>query len=161
MKTERAMKNTVLIEGILLLVISLTGMTEGLRLVIYKDSYTLYDPLGPGLYAIFISIGLMTLGVVHLLAHYRKPPVMEMVPVDKKMKIRLMSTIAACVVYVFLISIVGYLLATILFFFLEFRIERVKSWPLVVVLSLVLSGFYYLLFVQYCNMVFPRGIIFR
>jgi hypothetical protein len=161
MKKERAMKNTVLIEGILLLMIGLTGMAEGLRLFIYRDPYTLYDPLGPGLYAIFISIGLITLGVVHLLAHYRRPPVMEMVPVDKKMKIRLMSTIVACVIYIFLISIVGYLLATILFFFLEFRIERIKSWPLVIVLSLVLSGFYYLVFVQYCNMVFPRGIVFR
>jgi hypothetical protein len=161
MKTERAMRNTVLIEGILLLVISLIGMTEGLRLVIHKDPYTLYDPLGPGLYAFFISIGLMTLGVVHLLAHYRKPPVMEMVPVDKKMKIRLMSTVAACVIYIVLISMVGYLLATIIFFFLEFRIERIKSWPSVVALSLVLSGIYYLVFVHFCHLVFPRGIFFR
>jgi hypothetical protein len=155
------MRLTILIEGVLLLVVGLMAMAEGLRLVIYKDPRVLYDPLGPGLYAVAISIGLMTLGVVHLLAHYGKPPAMEMVPVDKKMKIRLMSTVAACILYIFLISIVGYLLATILFFFLEFRIERIKSWPLVIVLSLVLSGFYYLVFVQYCNMVFPRGIVFR
>jgi hypothetical protein len=155
------MKRTVLIEGTLFLVLGLAGMAEGLRLVIHKDPHTLYDPLGPGLYIIVIGIGLMTLGVVHLLVNYGKLSTMERVPVDKKMKIRVMSTVAACAIYIFLISIVGYLLATILFFFLEFRIERIKSWPLVVVLSLVLSGFYYLVFVQYCNMVFPRGIIFR
>ena len=155
------MKRTVLIEGLLLLTVSLIGMTEGLRLVIFKDPYTLYDPLGPGLYAIVMSIGLMVLGIVHLLVNYRKPPAMEMVPVDKKMKIRLMSTVAACVIYVVLISMVGYLLATIIFFFLEFRIERIKSWPSVVALSLVLSGLYYLVFVHFCHMVFPRGIFFR
>jgi len=155
------MKITVLIEGILLLMVGLTGIAEGLRLVIYKDPYTLFDPLGPGFYAIAISIGLMALGMIHLLVNYRKPSEMEMVPVDKKMKIRLMSTVAAYVIYIVLISIVGYLLATIIFFFLEFRVERIKSWPLVAVLSLVLSGLYYLVFVHYCNMVFPRGIFFR
>ena len=158
------MNITVLIEGVLLLVLSLAGIAEGLRLVIYKDPYTLYDPLGPGLYAIAISIGLMTLGVVHLIVNYRKLPPTAMVPVesvDKRMRIRMMSTVVTCVIYIFLISIVGYLLATIIFFFLEFRIEGIRSWPLVVVLSLVLSGLYYLVFVQYCSVIFPRGMILR
>jgi hypothetical protein len=152
---------TVLIEAILFLVLGLAGMAEGLRLVIYKDPYTLYDPVGPGLYVIAIGTGLMALGVVHLIANYRKLPAGEKVPVDRKMRIRMLSTVAACVIYIFLISIVGYLLATIIFFFLEFRVEGIKSWPLVVVLSLVLSAFYYFIFVQYCSVVFPRGIFFR
>lgn len=155
------MKRTVLIEGMLLLMVSVVGLAEGLRLVILKDPYTLYDPLGPGFYAIAISIGLMALGMIHLLVNYRKPPETERVPVDKKMKIRLMSTVAAYVLYIVLISTVGYLLATLLFFFMEFRIERIKPWPLVVVLSSVLAGLYYLVFVHFCNMVFPRGIFFR
>jgi len=71
-----------------------------------------------------------------------------------------MSTIAACALYIFLIRIIGYLLATIIFFFLEFRIEGNKSWPLVIVLSLVLSVLYYFIFVQWCSLVFPRGIFF-
>jgi len=155
------MRITILIEGVLLLALSLAGIAEGLRLVIYKDPYTLYDPMGPGLYIIAIGIGLMTLGVVHLVLHYRKPPAMEMVPVDRKMKIRMMSTVVVCTIYVLLINLIGYLLATILFFFLEFRVQGIRSWPLVIVLSLVLSAFYYLIFVQYCSVVFPRGIIFR
>jgi putative tricarboxylic transport membrane protein len=155
------MMRTVLIEGILLLILSLTGMAEGFRLVIYKDPYTLYDPLGPGLYIITIGIGLMALGVVHLIVNYRKPSIMEKVPVDRKMKIRMMSTVTACAIYILLINIIGYLLATIIFFFLELRVEGIKSWPLVVVLSLVLSVLYYLVFVQCCSMVFPRGIVFR
>jgi small-conductance mechanosensitive channel len=155
------MRLTTLIEGVLLLVLGLVAMAGGLRLVIYKDPRVLYDPLGPGLYITAISVGLMTIGVVYLVRSYRKPPTMNDVPVDKKMRIRMMSTVAACIIYIFLIRIVGYLLATIIFFFLEFRIEGIKSWPLVVVLSLVLSAFYYFIFVQCCSMVFPRGIFFR
>ena len=155
------MKITVLLEGTLLLVLSLVGMAEGLRLVIYKDPYILYDPLGPGFYIIAISIGLMAIGIVHLLSHSKKLFALEGMPVDKKMRIRMMSTVAACGIYIILISIIGYLLATIIFFFLELRVEGIKSWPLVVVLSLVLSVLYYFIFVQCCSMVFPRGMIFR
>ncbi len=155
------MKTTTLIEGLLLLVLGLVAMIEGLRLVIYKNPHVLYDPLGPGLYITAIGVSLMTVGVVYLVRNYRKTPRMNGVPVDKQMRIRMMSTITACALYLFLIHIVGYLLATIIFFFLEFRIEGVKSWPLVVVLSLVLSAFYYFIFVQWCSMVFPRGIFFR
>jgi hypothetical protein len=155
------MNITVLIEGALIVVVSLVGMAEGLRLIIYKDPYILYDPLGPGLYIIAISIGLLAIAVVHLFGHSKKLPTMERVPVDRKFRIRMISTVAVCALYIFLITIIGYLLATILFFFLVFRIEGIKSWPFTVVLSLVLSVLYYLVFVQYCSMVFPKGFFFN
>jgi len=156
------MKITILIEGSLLLLFSLAGLAEGLRLVIYKDPYTLYDPLGPGFYIILVGIGLMTLGAFHLVVNYRKPPIKkEEGPVDRKMKIRMASTVAACAIYILLIPFVGYLPATLLFFFLELRIQGIRSWPFVILLSLVLSALYYFVFVQCCSMVFPRGIFFR
>jgi hypothetical protein len=155
------MNITVLTEGALIVVVGLVGMAEGLRLIIHKDPYVLYDPLGPGLYIIAISIGLLAIGAIHLFGHSKKLSTMERVPIDRKFRIRMISTVAVCAVYIFLITIIGYLLATILFFFLEFRIEGIKSWPFTVVLSLVVSGLYYLVFVQYCSMVFPRGIFFN
>jgi hypothetical protein len=154
-------RRTVFAEGILLIIISLVAMAEGLRLIIYKDPYTLYDPLGPGYYALTVGTCLLGVGIVYIIAHSKNPPPIEMVPVDKKMKIRLMSTVVACGTYIILITLVGYLLATIVFFFLEFRIEGIKSWLLVIVLSLVFSGFYYLIFIRVCNMSFPTGMIFR
>ena len=136
-------------------------MAEGMRLLLRKEPYTLYDPAGPGVYIIAVSIGIMIIGVLHPIVNYRKVSAMEKVPVDKKMRKRMMSTVAICAIYIFIINIVGYLLATIIFFFLDFRAEGVKPWPLVVVLSLVLSAFFYFTFVQYCSIVFPRGIFFR
>ena len=161
MKTGVQGRRTVLIEGAVLIGISLVAIAEGLRLVIYKDPYTLYDPLGPGYYALTVGICLLAVSIVYIIAHYKSPPPIEMVPVDTRMKVRLVSTVAACALYIILIPVVGYLLATIIFFLLEFRIEGIRPWPLMVVLSLVFSGCYYLLFIRLCNMVLPAGIIFQ
>jgi len=103
---------------------------------------------------------LMAIGVLHLVYNYRKLSAVEEVPVDRKMRIRMISSILTCAIYIFLMSIVGYLLATLVYFLMEFRVEGVKSWRLVVVLSLVLSAAYYVIFVQLCEMMFPRGIFF-
>lgn len=153
-------KTAVLVEGILLIAISVVTMAEGLRLVIYKEPNTLYDPLGPGYYALAVSVCLLAVSVAYLVTHFRNPPQIEMVPVDRRMRIKLVSTIAACGIYVVLIGIIGYLLATIVFFFLEFRVEGFRSWVSVVIMSLVLSGLYYLVFVRLCHMVLPAGVIF-
>jgi hypothetical protein len=155
------MRIAILTEGALLVVVSLVGLTEGLRLVIYKDPYILYDPLGPGFYIIAISIGLMVIGIIHLLSRSKELLQLEGMPVDKKMRIRMMSTVVACILYIFLIRIIGYPLATALFFFLEFRVQGIKSWPFIVLLSLILSVLYYFVFVHYCNMIFPKGVLFR
>jgi hypothetical protein len=161
MRAALAGRRTVLIEGIVLIVIGLVAMAEGLRLTIYKEPNTLYDPLGPGYYAFAVSICLLTVSIGYLVAHFRNPARTEMVPVDRRMKVRLVSTVANCAIYVVLIGVIGYLLATIVFFFVEFRIEGLKSWLSVVILSLVLSGLYYMVFVKLCNMVLPAGMIFR
>jgi hypothetical protein len=155
------MRIAILTERALPVVVSLVGLTEGLRLVIYKDPYILYDPLGPGFYIIAISIGLMAIGIAHLLGRSKGFLQVEGMPVDKRMRIKMMSTVAACVLYIFLIRIIGYPLATALFFFLEFRVQGIKSWPFIVFLSLILSVLYYFVFVHYCHMVFPRGIFFK
>lgn len=155
------MKKVVFIEGLLLMVVSLVGMGEGFRLVLYKDPYTLYDPLGPGFYLIAISLGLMALGIVHLFSHPASPLPMEGSSGDKKMRIKVALTVLSCVIYLFLIRIFGYPLATLFFFILEFKIHGIRSWPIIVLLSLIFSAFYYLIFVQYCHMVFPRGILFQ
>ena len=160
MRAILAGRMAVFTEGIILIAISLVAMAEGLRLVIYKEPNTLYDPLGPGYYALAVSICLLAVSIAHLVKHLKNPPLIETVPVDRKMKVRLVSTVATCGIYVFLIGIIGYLLATIVFFVLELKIEGIRSWVSVAVLSLVLSGLYYLVFVRLCHMVLPRGVIF-
>jgi putative tricarboxylic transport membrane protein len=156
------MARTVLIEGLLLLVIGLVSMVEGLRLIIYKNPEILYDVLGPGFYVLGISILLMVTGIVYLFINYRKVPSMgKALETNKKMRIRMMNMIVVFAIYIFLIDIIGYLVATIIFFLLEFRLVGFKSWVHNVILTLIVTIVYYIVFIHYCSLTFPRGIFFR
>jgi hypothetical protein len=155
------MKRTVLIEGILLLVIGLVSAGEGMHLIVDKDPNIIYDMIGPGYYVLLLSIALMATGVVHLIVNYRKRLIMEKVEVTGEMRRRMISIVAVMAIYTFLIGITGYLVATIVFFLLEFRVIGIKSWRLNVILTIVLTAVYYIVFIRYCDMVFPRGILLR
>lgn len=150
----------VSIEIIIFLFISLVSIIEGFRLITYKDPKVTYDILGPGFYVLFISFAMLIAGVAYLIISYREIHKTNMVALSKEMRIRTISMILVLVIYNFLISFVGYIIATIIFFFLEFRLVGIKSWITNVILTLILTIAYYIIFVQYCNMVFPRGILF-
>lgn len=159
-RKERAMITTVLIEGILLLAISVVATIEGFRLMFQpKDPKLLYDILGPGPYIILIGICMMAVGLSHLFVHYRKSLSIEKVALNQEMRIRVVGMIVVLVIYVSLISIVGYLMSTIVFFLLEFRLTGVKSWRVNIILTIATALVYYIIFVHYCQLMFPRGII--
>jgi putative tricarboxylic transport membrane protein len=152
----------VLIEGILLLAISLVSIAEGVRLITYKGSQTVVrDILGPSFYIFSLGIALMTTGIVHLFVNYKKDVSTEKVAINREMRIRMISMVVVLAVYTLLIDIVGYLVATIIFFFLEFRIVGIKSWIVNIILTLIITAAYYIVFVKYCEMIFPQGILFR
>jgi putative tricarboxylic transport membrane protein len=150
----------ILIEGILVLVFGLVAMIEGLRLILYRDPYVLYDPLGPGIYILVLSLGLMAVSVFHFAINYRKFPGMRKVAASKKMRVQLFSSIGILALYILLVHFVGYVVATLTFFFLELRVSGVKSWRTNVILTLVLTIVYYVIFVKFCDMVFPKGLLF-
>lgn len=155
------MRIGLLIEGILLLVIGLVSLKEGLRLILYKDPVILYDVMGPGDYILLLGLALIATAIIHVVVNYRKPIMGKVETVRKVMRTRMISIVVVIMIYTFLIDIVGYLVATIFFFLTEFRVMGIKSWRLNIILSIVLTGFYYIIFIQYCSMVFPRGIFFR
>ncbi len=135
----------------------LAAMVEGLRLVVYKDPYVFYDPVGPGYYVLALSVGLLIVGAVHLVVHYRKSGVVTYTAGSREMR-PLFSSIIVLVLYLLLISFTGYLVATLFFFLLQFRVTGVRSWRTNVILTLVFTAVYYVIFVRLCEMVFPRGI---
>jgi putative tricarboxylic transport membrane protein len=149
-----------LIEGTLVLVFGLVAMLEGLRLITRKDPYVLYDPLGPGVYILVLSLGLMAVSVFHFVANHRKSPGKGKVAASKKMRIQLFSSIGILVLYILLVQFVGYVVATLTFFFLELRVSGVKSWRNNVILTLMFTVVYYFIFVKFCDMIFPKGLLF-
>jgi hypothetical protein len=148
------------IEGILIIGVGLVAVAEGLRLIIYKDPYILYDPLGPGVYVLVLSLGLMATGIVHLISHGRSNPRLKGPGATREASVQVFSSVGVLVLYILLVHFVGYLPATLVFFFLELRIAGVRSWRSIVFFTLLLSGLYYFVFVRLCLMVFPKGILF-
>ena len=155
------MRKKALFEGILLLLISLLGIVEGIRLNANIDSETVVDVLGPGLYVLFLSIVLGITGIIHLAANYKKSGALKRPAASKEMRTRMIATILVLATYIFLISITGYLAATLVFFVLEFKVTGIRSWSLNIILSTILTALYYLIFIRYCNLIFPRGIFFN
>jgi hypothetical protein len=150
----------VLVEAILVLAFSLVTMIEALRLIIDKDPYVLYDPAGPGAYLLVLSLGLMAVSAVHFVANHRKSPGRGGVATSKEMRIQLLSSIGILALYILFLQFVGYVIGTLIFFFLELRVAGVKSWRANLILTLVLTISYYVIFVRFCEMVFPKGILF-
>ena len=64
------MNRGVFAEGILLISISVAAMAEGFILYRYKDPYTLFDPIGPGLYILALGILLLAVGFAHLAVNW-------------------------------------------------------------------------------------------
>jgi hypothetical protein len=154
------MKRTVLIEGIFLLVLSFVALGESIHLVSDIDPHTVYDALGPGYYILFLSLALMATGAVHLIVNYRTGVATAKAVVDKAMRMKMIYMVLAMALYILLIDIVGYLVSTPLFFLMEFRLAGVTSWRRNIILTAIVTAVYYYVFVQYCDMVFPRGIFY-
>ena len=154
------MNRITLIEVILLWALSLLGLVEGIRLIIYKDPMVVYDVLGPGFFVVLVSIGLMITGIFHITLNFRSPQVKKGA-IERPLRNRMIQTALACAFYILLLDLVGYVPATIVFFLLEFRISGVKYWPVNFLLSSSLTTAFYLIFVRYFDMVFPRGIFFN
>lgn len=154
------MKRNAVIEAIALLILSCGGIFEGIRLVHESDPHAVSDPLGPALFVLILSIGLFGIGVWHLGTAYGKDlPVLEAEPHrGKKMQVIGMALVFA--LYIPLIELAGYLIASFLFFMTELRLAGARSWMTNTILSLCITACFYLVFEKYCSIVFPRGILF-
>ena len=69
----------------------------------------------------------------------------------------MVGMIIVLAVYIFLIDIIGYLFATMVFFFMIFRIAGFRSWLIIGGLSIGISVSFYLVFVYWLGMIFPLG----
>jgi hypothetical protein len=155
-----AMSKRVIIEGVLFLVAGLASMIEGLRVVALWKIRGMSEPVGPGYYLCFFSVLLMIVGVSHIVANYNKIPKAEKRKVHGSMRIKMISMVVVLGIYIVAINLVGYIVATLCFFLLEFRVVKIKSWGTNIILSLVMTAIYYFVFVKGCEMIFPPGQFF-
>lgn len=154
------MKRKVWIDGLLFIAIGITSLIESFRLILYKDPHTLFDLLGPGYYLLIVSLSLMVTGIFYIFVNRRKLPGIKKETVSKGMRFRLIGSFAVLALYAIFLSSIGYFVSSLVFFVLEFRILGIKIWPNNIILSIGITAVYYFVFVKYCDMVFPRGLLF-
>lgn len=154
---DMTVRTRVMTEGLLLFLIGVGGIAEGYRLVVFKDPQTLYDVLGPGYYIVVVSLAMVATAIAHLAIHLKDPETTAG-KVDKKERMRLFYMIGSLVLYLILLNFLGYFLSTFIFFLLEFWLLGFK-WKTNIILTFVVTIIYYLVFIEYCSMVFPRGIV--
>lgn len=155
-----ALRKTELIVGIFVSVMALMGIVEALR-SISEESLLLEDAIGPGGYLFGLSIIMMTVAILYLLiTQYRKKMSLVKVSTDEEMSLKVITMITTIAIYILLIYITGYLLATVIFFLLIFRVVGFKSWFRNVLASIAASITLYIVFVQLLRLIFPRGILF-
>ena len=160
------MKMTIWIEGMILLGAGLIALVDGLRLIHKIDPDAIRDILGPGYYIFSLGLILMITGITYFFINYKKIINMQKEVLDKgteKQKINLIVfyMVVVLIFYLIFINIAGYLVPTLIFFSLEFRLAGVKSWKGNILLTSVVTAVFYLIFIQYCRMVFPHGLIFK
>lgn len=156
-----AMRKKVIIEGSLLFILGLTSMVEGLRIVALWKVRGASEPVGPGYYLCSMGVLLMIVGVSQIIVNYKKSPKAEKRKADGSMRIKMISMVASLGVYIVAIDTVGYILASMLFFLLDFWVVKIKSWRINIILSLALTAIYYFVFVEGCELIFPSGPFFR
>ena len=153
------MNKPIVIEGMILVFISLVGIGEGFRLIFQKDLQAIPDIIGPGFYVLFISLALMGTGLIHLIFSGRKESRLKKVDGSRETRMKMVGMLAALVLFTILIYVVGFLAASAIFYLLEFRIVGIKSWGANAVLTSIITALYYVVFVHYCNMIFPQGVV--
>jgi len=159
------MKKTAILEAIPLLVFSLLGIAEGLRLTITREAKTAPSMLGPGTYILVLGFGLLITVIFNFLSNYRDISRTKKADLSQRREMPVSRVVVAMIgifaMYAILIDIIGYVIPTVLFFLLAFRILGVRSWKTNIVLTSVVVAGLYVVFIRYCEMIFPRGIFFN
>lgn len=142
-----------LIEGLLLVVLSLIGLTEGLS--ICKRVAFQREPLTAGWYLVGVSAVLLVCSVAHLVVEWRRA---RTAPDIKELRSGLgMGVWGIMVGYAFLVPLFGYPLATLLFFTAVFYLLNIRPWVKAGLVGLMFTVGFYLAFVWLANVLLPSG----
>jgi hypothetical protein len=102
----------------------------------------------------------MITGLSHLFIEYRKKSSDITPGFRQQIDVKLVGIFLITALYIYLIGVIGYLLSSLIFFVFAFKLSEVKSWRNNLIISFVISGSYYIIFVRICDLIFPKAIFF-
>ena len=154
-------KITVLIEGILVLAMGSWSLVDGVRLNKLRGGTVQIDVLGPGNYNLGVGLILIIVGLAYVIVSYPREKLDgEKLEGKRESGKKIVIGIAFFLaVYIFLMNIIGFLLATMVFLVLMLRTLGFRSWLISAGLSITISVCIYIIFVYLLGMAFPQGVL--
>ena len=160
------MEKGSIVESGILIVLGILGIAESLKLTFQMRPQGVYDVVGPDRYLMAVGIGMVGIGVIFFFSQYKTKPAAKGVPEAKKESatnehwLKFLSVFGILMIYAFLIDYLGYLLSTIIFFLLVFEaLKFSRSWALNILAAIAFGVVLQLIFVNFCDLVFPRGTL--
>lgn len=158
------MTKKTLIEGIILVGLGLMSIVEGIRLATRLRQPGFYDVVGPDRYAIGIGFLLVVTGAIYVFSQVKEKPAIKEPTVDKEGEdketlVKVVGTVGVLALYAFLMPIIGYFLASTVFFVLVSKILGAKSWLFNIIYSVAVTGICQLIFGNCLGVILPQGYI--
>ncbi len=147
------MGKDLLIATLVVVSLAILGLYEGLRLLYIPLPFP--DPVGPGGYLLFISVLLLICGIGYFCAYRKRSATAD----GKRFSFRTIGEsgrlLIVLALYSIAVPIIGYIVATGFFFMIGMRICGEKSWLRSIIISLLLTGGFELLFERFGGIQLP------
>jgi hypothetical protein len=154
-------KTATWIEGGVLTGSGLLGVYDATRLIVHRNPNSIEDLTGPGRYLLIVSLLITLSGIVYLASQLRLQQGETYAAAGSAAATRKVALVAIMMaVYIGLISLVGYLWATPIFFTLTLRVFDVRPWLKALAVGAAFSAGYYIVFIRLFGMPFPKGALF-
>jgi len=163
---EDDMKRTLWSECVALALLGGLGLYGGLSSYLRSDARTQSSSLQPGVYVAGISVALLVVALAYGIASYRRSRGTVPVPEDRSSGAAeqdgnsrtVWIVYMGIVLYALLIMAFGYVVATLAFLLAEFRVLGERSWVRNIAMTVLITALFWVVFVHYGEMVFPRGM---
>jgi putative tricarboxylic transport membrane protein len=149
----------VVVEGILILSMGIYCVVEGFNLFTL-GTIKHFDVFGPGRYTILLGVILITLCAIYVLRNFPRRSIQSKKS-DWEMTGKVAIIVGDMALYIYLIPLLGFLLASLVFLIIINRVVGFKPWLLNISISIGMSIAYHVLFVTILGVPFPRGMLFQ
>ncbi len=152
----------ILLEAMAVIILAGLGLADAWRLahaVRAGDGFP--DVIGPDRYLAAVAGGLLVCGVAYLWSQSRRRGRL-LAPAQAAEGVRSLQVVlvsAILVVYVLAFPVLGYLLATILFFPVIFFVFGVRPWPKSAWVGVLTAVLFYVIFFHFAEIPLPRGFL--
>jgi putative tricarboxylic transport membrane protein len=150
------------VESLFIMALACVGLTDAWRLShAVRAGGAFHDVIGPDRYLGIISAGLLVCGVLNLVGSLKRPGRPEIRRVEEGgSRVTLVIVVSfVLAIYTLLIQILGYLLATSLFFPVIYYLFGLRPWLKSVVIGLSTAIFFYAIFEYFAEIPLPKGLL--